>query len=355
MLAGALAPGAIGWTEYGVDMPPTAIVAAVRIPGRDDVLVGIGENTDGSPVDTAAPFPVAGLTTSLVRTVALQLVDEGTLDTAATVDRWAPTVPNAGRVTVQMLLEYTTGWVESGSVEPNPILADLERTWTLQEVVELESTVVTAEDEPGTPSSAGNFIDTVLGLIVEEVTGQPLADLVHDRVAVPAGLDDTLLADGVSIPDGFRHGRVNINGAVLDTAMVPSAVAYFTYNQAISSVVSTPMDLLDLLDAWHSGELFTTDRTPAPDRFAPNWDANPNTRAGVDVPFNGYCPCSDTNEGLEVSKIGRTPFGDFSESFLLRYADGISVVLTVNTGAVTDPAQLGALVDSVHDIAAAVA
>jgi CubicO group peptidase (beta-lactamase class C family) len=352
VLANALAPGAIGWTQNGVDMPPTAIVAAVRIPGRDDVLVGVGENTDGTPVDATAPFSVATLTTSLVRTVALQLVDDGTLDTAATVDQWAPSAPNADRVTVQMLLEYATGWGESGPVQPDPVLADLERAWTLREVVELRSTVITADDEPGAPSPAGLFIDTVLGLIVEEVTGRPLAAVVHDQVAVPAGLDETLLTDGTDTPADIRHGKININDAAVDTASVPSAVAYFTYNQAISSVVSTPSDLLDLLDAWHSGDLFTTDRTPAPDHFGDNWEANPDTRVGVNVPFNGYCPCIDTDDGPEIAKIGRTPFGPFSKTFLLRYADGISVVMTVNTGAVSDPAQLGAVVDAVHDIAA---
>jgi len=317
------------------------------------VLVGVGENTDGSPVNAAAPFSVATLTTSLVRTVALQLVDEGTLDPAAVIDQWVPTVPNAEHVTVQMLLEYATGWSESGAVEPDPVLADLERAWTLAEVVELRSAVVTAQGEPGTPSPAGIFIDTVLGLIVEEVTGQSLANLVHDRVAVPAGLDETFLDDGAgTLVADYRHGRININGAAVDTATVPSALAYLTYYHATGSAVSTPSDLLDLLDAWHSGQLFTTDRTPAPDRFMPNWEANSDTRVGLDVPFNGYCPCTRTGEEIEVSKIGRTPAGPFSRSFLLRYDDGISVVLTVNTGSVTDPEQLGAVVDAVHDIAA---
>ena len=350
VLADALAPGAIGWSANGVEIPPTAIVAAVRIPGRDDVLVGVGENLDGSPVDASAPFNAATLTPSLVRTVALQLVDEGTLDPTTTVDRWAPTVPNADRVTVQMLLENATGWDESGQPEPDPVLADLERVWTLREVVELRATMVTALAEPGTVTDTGLFVDTVLGLIVEEVTGRGLAELIHDRVAVPAGLDDTALGDGTTLPDGFRHGRLNINGAAVDTSAVP-AVAYITYNQATNSVASTPTDLLDLLDAWHSGQLFSTDRTAAPDRFIPDPAGNPDTYVGVDVPFNGYCPCTDATDGIEVSSIGRKPTNPFSRNFIVRYSDGISVVINLNTGAVTDPADLDAVVQAVHDIA----
>jgi CubicO group peptidase (beta-lactamase class C family) len=93
VLTEALAPGSIRWDAGGVDVPPTAAVAAVRIPGRDDVLVGVGENVDGTPVEADAPFPVAHLATSLVGTVAFQLIDEGVLDPARTVDEWMPTLP----------------------------------------------------------------------------------------------------------------------------------------------------------------------------------------------------------------------------------------------------------------------
>ena len=103
VLADAIAPGSIRWDASGVDVPPTAAVAAVRIPGRDDVLVAVGENVDGTPAEADAPFPVASLTESLVRTVAFQLVDEGVLDPTLTVDQWVPTLPNADRVTVQMV------------------------------------------------------------------------------------------------------------------------------------------------------------------------------------------------------------------------------------------------------------
>ena len=80
VLTDAIAPGSISWDLSGVDAPATAAVAAVRIPGRDDVLVAVGQNVDGSPAEADAPFFAGTLTESLVRTVAFQLVDEGVLD-----------------------------------------------------------------------------------------------------------------------------------------------------------------------------------------------------------------------------------------------------------------------------------
>jgi hypothetical protein len=46
--------------------------------------------------------------------------------------------------------------------------------------------------------------------------------------------------------------------------------AYFTWHTATLAAVSSVPDLLDLLDAWQSGELFTSDRTPSPSDSAPS-------------------------------------------------------------------------------------
>ena len=138
VLANAIAPGSIAWNSSGVDAPATAAVAAVRIPGRDDVLVAVGDNVDGTPAEADAPFAVGDLTTNLVRTVAFQLIDEGVLDPTLTVDQWVPTLPNADRVTVQMVIDNETGWSDSdGLIEPDPVVTDFGRAWSLREAVEL--------------------------------------------------------------------------------------------------------------------------------------------------------------------------------------------------------------------------
>lgn len=353
LLADAIAPGTIRWDASGVDIPPTAAVAAVRIPGHEDVLVAVGENVDGSPAEADAPFSVASLTESLVRTVAFQLIDDGVLDPTLTVDQWAPTLPNADRVTVQMVIDNETGWSNYGTIEPDPVVTDLERVWTLGEAVELRATMMTALEEPGSRTNDGSTNEMAMGLIVEGAGGRPLAELVRDMVAVPAGLDDTELLDGLgTAPAGYRHGVFAFDGTPTDTAGF-SGVSYLTWNLATHSVVSTPTDMFDLLDAWASGALFTTDRTGAPDRYAPDPEGNPNTYVGLGVPFNGYCPCADVEGGIEPSAIGRKPNALGTHTFLLRYADGISIVVNVNSGEMAEPTDLEAVVTSIHDIALA--
>jgi CubicO group peptidase (beta-lactamase class C family) len=354
VLAKAIAPGSIRWDLSGVDVPPTAAVAAVRIPGRDDVLVAVGDNVDGSPAEAGAPFPVGPLTDSLVRTVAFQLIDDGLLNPALTVDQWVPTLPNADRVTVQMVIDNETGWSDVGPIEPDPLLTDLERAWSLREAIELRATAMTALAEPGTPTNDGLAGEAVMGLVVEEVAGRPLAELIRDRVSGPAGLDDTGLLDGRITPPGYRHGMLAVSGTALDTSMFPG-VSHLTWHQATSSVVSTPRDLLDLLDVWASGELFTTDRAPAPHRYTPDPAGNPNTNVGLGVPFNAYCPCTDVDGGIEPTAIGRAPSWTSlgTKTILWRYTDGISIVINFNSGGVADPAEIEVVTTALHDLAAA--
>lgn len=208
VLANAIAPGSFHWNHNGIDVPPTAAVAAVRIPGRDDVLVAVGDNVDGSAARADAPFSVAHLTESLVRTVAFQLIDDGVLNSADTVDQWVPTLPNADRVTVQMVIENKTGWSDYGLIEPDPEISDFGRAWSLREAVELRATAMTALGEPGTPSDDGHTNEAVLGLVVQEVGGKPLADLIRDRVAAPEGLGETDLLDGSNVPADYRHSTL---------------------------------------------------------------------------------------------------------------------------------------------------
>jgi CubicO group peptidase (beta-lactamase class C family) len=351
VLTDAIAPGSIRWDRQGVEGPPTAAVAAVRIPGREDVLVAVGENVDGTPAQADAPFSVGPLTVSLVYTLAYQLIDDGVLDPTLTVDQWVPTLPNADQVTVQMLLDEETGWGDYGLIEPEPVVTDLGRAWSLREAVELRATAMTALAEPGTRTTDNLTNETVLGLIVEEVAGRSLAELVRDRVSEPAGLADTGLLDGRNTPTRFRHGVFVFDGARLTTSDF-DGTSYFTWNHATNSAVSTPTDLLDLLDAWAAGELFTTDRTTAPDRYTPDPDGNPNTYVGRGIPFNGYCPCTDVSGGIEPTAIGRKPASLGTRTFLLRYDDGISLVVNVNSNEVADPADIEAVVVAVHDLAA---
>ena len=206
----SLEPGALDWNCCGVDIPATSVRLGVHVDGYDDVLLASGSRLDGTPALATDPFPGDSLGHGLVRQATLALIADGTIDPAATIDQWLPEQPNADRVTVQMLLDDTHGWTTSAQddfIVPN-LLADLARTWTLAETLDLAAAQPPVA-EPGTfdHTNGGNTIGMIaLAYVLEQVTGSSLADIVRDQVTAPLGLSDTFLSVGSDDPADLQWG-----------------------------------------------------------------------------------------------------------------------------------------------------
>lgn len=340
---------AIAWDPSGIEARPTGASVAVRMPGRDDIVLASGESVDGTPFDPEAPFNIGGITESFVQTIAYQLVDEGRLEPTAPIGQWLPNQPNAGQITVQHVLDSAHGL--PGFSEPSYELmaADLTRRWTLAEVL------ASVEDDapvgvPGAFSSGGSSrAATMLAYIAEEVTGTTLAQLVEDRIAQPAGLDDTAISDGTE-PPGFEDGVFVFQGRRGDTSEGPHT-SYNTYFAASASANSTLRDQLDFLDALHNGSFFTKDRTP---RFPAERILDGQDVIGIGIPYVGFCPCEEVGANVSVTAIGRAPNSPFTDNHVFHYpADGVSVVLHFNSSEWVSRAPLRQLAQDIHDAAAA--
>jgi hypothetical protein len=331
------------WSCCGADGTPSGASVAIRIPGLDDTLITVGTNIDGTPMDPEAQFSASNLSMGLVHSVAYRLIDTDVLDPTATVETWAPQMPDASTVTVQMLLDSTTGWGDFAGAVASNVVEDLERVWTLGEVVEVAATIAPTGD------TGFEIESTVLGYIMEQVTGVTLSDLVSEYVTEPLGLDDTTIDISTPPPPDFQHGVFVLDGSRLDTASVPDD-AYLSFLAAAGSARSTLPDLLDLLDAWVTGELLGPDRAATPDRF-PATDASPDmpsTVYGKGLPLLGYLT---PRTGGEVLAIGRRPNGLGTTAFVWYFPDtGISIVMHHNSQEWASRDPLTSLVLDIHDL-----
>jgi D-alanyl-D-alanine carboxypeptidase len=124
-------------------------------------------------------FGIASTTKTFVATVVLQLAGEGRLSLDDGIGRWFPgLLPDRRRITVRQLLNHTSG------------LPDFGVSGTVQEATtDLNQSPLISR--PGTEHAYSNMNYTVLGLIIEAVTGHGLALEVRDRIFEPVGLYDT--------------------------------------------------------------------------------------------------------------------------------------------------------------------
>ena len=261
ILDAALRPDEIDWNCCGVDAPATGISAIVRVPGHDDLLLASGENLDGTPFDPHQTFIAGSLSLSVVQTLAWQLIDEGVLDPAATVDRWRSDLPNARVVTVEDLLQGTHGWPNYGDLTPI-IFADPDHRFSWDEIL-LVIAALTPVAAPGTFSSDGSApAATALLFIVEQASGSAFTDLVATRISERLQLDHTTVFVGDPEPAGLEDGIFTLGGAAEQVSAVPHN-AFRTFHLATDGMNSTVEDVADLIDAWASGALFTTPRSHA--------------------------------------------------------------------------------------------
>ncbi|MEV4314945.1 serine hydrolase domain-containing protein [Actinocrispum sp. NPDC049592] len=173
-------PGVIVRVDDGSGHP-VEIAEQARWARRDHVLRADDE------------FRVGSNTKTVMATLVLQLAGEGRVALSDPVSKWLPgMVPGGDAITVQMLLNHTSGlydYTEDPVMWPSAVGKD-RRMWTSAELLAVGA-AHDPEFPPGTQWSYSNTNYAAIGAILERVTGTGLADLVRDRIARPLHLAHT--------------------------------------------------------------------------------------------------------------------------------------------------------------------
>ena len=171
---------------------------------------------------------IGSITKTFTAVAVLQLVDEGELSFDDTVADVVPEVaeqfPPTADITIEQLLSMTSGLPDYANVPgaaTAQAVADPSKVWTPEEII--QSALDASEVQPpGTPGySTTNY--TILGLMLEEVTGEPVEDVVTG-VAEQAGLTQTALRPGDQndMPDPSANGYIDM-AAVVDLEVLTGA------------------------------------------------------------------------------------------------------------------------------------
>ncbi|HWM17790.1 MAG TPA: serine hydrolase domain-containing protein [Microbacterium sp.] len=168
--------------------------AIVRVMRGDEVVIteAWGESMAGVPATTDMHFRNGAVAISEVATVLLQLVDEGTVALDDHLAQWLPEVPNADRVTLGQLAQMTSGYAD---YVQNPdftdaFVRDPFRQWEPEELYRY-GTDQPLFYEPGTNWDYAHTNYVLLSLALEEITGQPLAEVIQERILDPLEMTQT--------------------------------------------------------------------------------------------------------------------------------------------------------------------
>ncbi len=269
----------------------SALVDAVAmgIPGVS-VAIGVGDEVvwtgtagfsdlvERVPVRPEDRFGVGSITKTFVARVVLQLVEEGKLDLDKTpVDYLNQSIvrriPNTGTATLRHLLNHQSGiptwefqedWMRKGRGDQ----MDLGHVWGKTETLAYcTDDLLPATNEPGERYSYSNTNYTLLGLVIEAVTGNDAASEIRRRILEPLGLEDTFLESFEEIPGGYVHhyhyatprfeadAGVNRGFPEIRPYLVESTAGNLSPEWTAGGIVSSASDLVRWARAIRDGEL----------------------------------------------------------------------------------------------------
>ncbi len=211
-------------------------------------------------------FSIASITKTFVTAVVMQLVAEGSISLDDRLSRFLPDYPRARRITIRQLLAHTSGianYFESPRYN-DAVFSRPTKHWKVAEILRL---VGHPYCQPGRCFHYSNTNFVLLGEIVEQVTGEPIARVIRERLLDPLGLDRTSFQPDEPTPRDAAHGHLWGGGT---TFMDQTGSGRVLPNMSTASVawtagamVSDPADL-----ARWALALYSTDRVVRPDLLA---------------------------------------------------------------------------------------
>ncbi|MGA5873240.1 serine hydrolase domain-containing protein [Streptomyces cinereoruber] len=236
--------------------------AMARFSGPGGVqsrAVGVRDRVNGTPMDVRSRFRIGSVSKTFSTVVLLQLVQEGRLTLDSSVDTYLPGLLPDDRITVRHLLTHRSGLADY----TDPMFANTvpgfesvrNRVFGYRELVDL-SLALPRTTEPGVSYKYSNANFVVVGMLIEKLTGKPVADAYQRRIFKPLKLRDTSYVHPETRIAG-RHVRGYLYPDAAGDPLVDSTEQTVSWAQSAGAVISSPADLNTFTKALMRGRLLS--------------------------------------------------------------------------------------------------
>jgi CubicO group peptidase (beta-lactamase class C family) len=208
---------------------------------------GLANRETGERVTGSTVFDIGSITKPFTAAAVLKLEDEGKLHVNDPIDRYFDNVPTDKKaITIHHLLTHTAGLQDGFGGD-----YDLTSRDSLMRVI-LSSKLQRA---PGSKYEYSNAGYSVLGAIIEKVSGQPYEQYLRDHVIRPAGLTSTGYRSvdwkAKSLAIGYRGS--SRFGTPLDKQWLDDGPSW--HLRANGGLLSTAADLYRFVSGFHNGRI----------------------------------------------------------------------------------------------------
>ncbi|MCM2392292.1 serine hydrolase domain-containing protein [Streptomyces albipurpureus] len=234
------------------------------------VAEGIGDRATGRAIDANDRFRVGSVSKSFTSVVLLQLVDEGELALDTPVNTYLPGLLDA-RITVRHLLSHRSGLYDYTNDMFAATVPGFEavrnRVFSYQELLDL-SLAKPLTVQPGAAYSYSNTNFVVAGMLIEKLTGKPVARAYSKRIIKPLKLTNTSYVHPRTAIPG-RHIKGYLRPDEAGGALVDSTRQTASWAQSAGAVISSPKDLNTFFSALVRGKLTSAAQLAQMQQWAP--------------------------------------------------------------------------------------
>ena len=188
------------------------VTVGLWMPGKDSYVrsFGVADQRNGLPMAPDLYMRIGSETKTFTVTALLQLADRGRVSLDDPIGRYIDGVPGGSRITLRRLAGMRSGLFNYSEDEGfvKALTSDPRRSFTPQQLLgySFRHPVLF---RPGRKFDYSNTNLILLGLVVEQVSGQRLGDFIRQNILQPAGLDHTLLPAGADFPGPHAQGYTN--------------------------------------------------------------------------------------------------------------------------------------------------
>lgn len=234
---------------------PGAMVGIWGPGGTYVKAFGVADKATGAPMETDFYSRIGSLTKTFTVTGVLQLVDDGKVGLDDPIVKYVDGVPDGDRITIRELARMQSGLANYTASEEfqKTFFADPRAQFTPEQLLGY-AFAMPATFPPGEGFQYSNTNTTLLGLVVEKVSGMSLPDYIDDEILAPLKMDQT------SFPTDNAFPEPHAQGYTIQTADGKEATATDwdpSWGWAAGAMISTLDDLRIWGPALATGTLLT--------------------------------------------------------------------------------------------------
>ncbi len=242
-------------TKWLASSGAPGVVLGIWTPGRGRYVVARGYSNIAtkSPMRRDEFFRIGSNTKTFTVTVLLQLAGEKKLGLDDPLNKYASFVPNGQNITLRMLANMTSGLFnyteDKGFVKT--LIANPNKSFTPRQLVDIGLSHP-PNFKPNTGWHYSNTNTVLLGMIIEKVTGESIADVFAQRIFKPLRLEHTVWPTGGALPEPYAHG---ITEQTVDGRQADATHWNPSWGFTAGALVSTLDDMRTWVDSYTTGSL----------------------------------------------------------------------------------------------------